>query len=462
MDQALHEYVVSNYNLYSNPDIDPSRQACITRFDGQSRETRELVLEASVIPINQDFEFFGRKKLKYQHSISLLDGQYRHNFELADNTSETCADDEYIFDAPFSDWYDIMFTNHPALNAIRSDENLNGDETSQCQFAIKLAGIFDDSREFTLTRKYGRRRPLGGEASGTAMNNTVNNDPINGLQAATASRFLTDNRSGSWGYNNQNDVADDYPHDSAKSYPSGHSAQSWGLAMVLSQIKPAKIKDYMREAWKFGMCRSIGRYHWNSDILYGRLTSLMILPVINAMNGSGFHDGYNLLRSSVGLSGTTISGGSQIGGDTEGGSPSGDKVIKVRLTNSTSASAHLGGVFIYVIPKPDVTECYVNVNDTIHCGLEDQLGIDVTLGPGESELFTYDATPYIEYLKTTGYMTGETIYWQNGPSHDGSDAVKLYTYPYNDSHHWAEDYTASPLSGEINYSQEYNLTLVNK
>ena len=124
-----------------------------------------------------------------------------------------------------------------------------------------------------------------------------------------AARYLTNTRTD---YLEGGDInkCDDYPHDSARSYPSGHSAQSWGLAMLLGQIRPSSIKTYMKNAWRFGVCRSIGRYHWNSDLLYGRLGSLMILPIINAMNGSGFHDGYNLLRSSAGLSGTTISGGS--------------------------------------------------------------------------------------------------------------------------------------------------------
>ena len=55
-------------------------------------------------------------------------------------------------------------------------------------------------------------------------------------------------------------------------------------------------------------------------------------------------------------------------------------------------------------------------------------------------------------------MTVDTVYWQNGPSHDGGDPVIIYTTYYSGPH-WSEDYHTNVLSGKIIYGQEYTFTI---
>lgn len=352
MDMAIHNKVMEVYNLW---DVSSDTQASVNKFNSQSSQVRLLTLEAAVIPINQDFEFFGRKKFKYTNSIELLNGSFRHVFDLADNASETCADNEFIYNAPFCRWWDKLYADgeRPALNQVFSKDRLNGDSSTLLDYLIEIAGgIFDNCRQFTYSKSYGRRRPLGGVSSGTAMNNSINHDPVNGLQAATAAKFLTDSRSANWGYDNLDTVFDDFPHDSAKSYPSGHSAQAWGLAMVLSQVDPTNVKEYMQGGWRFGCERSIGRYHWNSDCIYGRLAALMTFPLINAMNGSNFHTLYNQLRSKVSQSSTTLQGGSVVGGDTGGDAPSGDNIVfTLVIQNNSGRQARLNGEMYFYMER---------------------------------------------------------------------------------------------------------------
>jgi hypothetical protein len=44
-------------------------------------------------------------------------------------------------------------------------------------------------------------------------------------------------------------------------------------------------EQWIRKAFEYSVNRSIGRFHWNSDCIYGRLFGAMALPIINAMSG---------------------------------------------------------------------------------------------------------------------------------------------------------------------------------
>jgi hypothetical protein len=50
-------------------------------------------------------------------------------------------------------------------------------------------------------------------------------------------------------------------------------------------MNPEKIHYYGKRAHDYSVNRSIARFHWNSDCIYGRLFGAMILPLINAMEG---------------------------------------------------------------------------------------------------------------------------------------------------------------------------------
>lgn len=40
--------------------------------------------------------------------------------------------------------------------------------------------------------------------------------------------------------------------------------------------------QYVKDAYSVGVARTVGRFHWNSDTMYGRLSATMIMPTINA------------------------------------------------------------------------------------------------------------------------------------------------------------------------------------
>ena len=60
-------------------------------------------------------------------------------------------------------------------------------------------------------------------------------------------------------------------HLGANSYPSGHSSGIWCVAMMLTEIMPDKADLIMREANEFAINRTITRFHWTSDTIFGRV-----------------------------------------------------------------------------------------------------------------------------------------------------------------------------------------------
>ena len=60
-------------------------------------------------------------------------------------------------------------------------------------------------------------------------------------------------------------------HLGANSYPSGHSSGIWCVAMMLAEIMPDKADLIMREANEFAINRTITRFHWTSDTIFGRV-----------------------------------------------------------------------------------------------------------------------------------------------------------------------------------------------
>lgn len=55
------------------------------------------------------------------------------------------------------------------------------------------------------------------------------------------------------------------------SYPSGHSARAWGLALILAEINPARQEAILQRGYDMGQSRVICGYHWQSDVDAGRL-----------------------------------------------------------------------------------------------------------------------------------------------------------------------------------------------
>lgn len=54
------------------------------------------------------------------------------------------------------------------------------------------------------------------------------------------------------------------------SYPSGHTAIGWMLALVLTDLVPAKADALLQRGYDFGVSRIVCRAHWESDTIGGR------------------------------------------------------------------------------------------------------------------------------------------------------------------------------------------------
>lgn len=66
----------------------------------------------------------------------------------------------------------------------------------------------------------------------------------------------------------------------ANSYPSGHSAGSMEVALLLMELLPMQADKILAAANKFAVNRTIARYHWNSDTIQGRVLATCIAPII--------------------------------------------------------------------------------------------------------------------------------------------------------------------------------------
>ncbi|MBO4368698.1 MAG: phosphatase PAP2 family protein [Desulfovibrio sp.] len=65
--------------------------------------------------------------------------------------------------------------------------------------------------------------------------------------------------------------SDEESHRRSGSYPSGHSAMGWGLALILSEINPERKEILLKRGYEYGQSRVICGYHWQSDVDAGRL-----------------------------------------------------------------------------------------------------------------------------------------------------------------------------------------------
>ena len=66
------------------------------------------------------------------------------------------------------------------------------------------------------------------------------------------------------------------------SYPSGHSASGWALALVLSEINPKRQNEILRRGLELGQGRVICGYHWQSDVDAGRIVAAAVVARLHA------------------------------------------------------------------------------------------------------------------------------------------------------------------------------------
>lgn len=69
------------------------------------------------------------------------------------------------------------------------------------------------------------------------------------------------------------------------SYPSGHTAMGWGLALVLAEINVPRQDQILERGYQFGQSRVIAGYHYQSDVDAGRLAASAAVARLHADEG---------------------------------------------------------------------------------------------------------------------------------------------------------------------------------
>lgn len=268
-DERINAFFVDNYNMMS--------QTPLSVWNSYPREIQNRMVNVAAIPPCTFIYMFGNKQVKFDGIANrCYDGKTHANYYCF---SETDEDTGLALDGPFSDLQGIY------------RYNTMGDREKCLE---EVATIFDNFRFPTEDPNYGRCRP-GCKVSRTIESiNPVPGAAENEIYNVDLCVMVADNAAGKA----KGEIQDGFAADSPRSYVSGHSAQIWGLALMLTQMNnEGNYETWIRKAYEYSVNRSVGRYHWNSDCLYGRLFGAMALPILNAM--SGMKDGLEAIRNYV-------------------------------------------------------------------------------------------------------------------------------------------------------------------
>lgn len=268
MDEKINDFVVGNYNMMS--------QTPISVWNSYSLEKRNRMINVAAIPPCTFTYMFGKKNVRFD---GIKHRAYGNNPAYDYYCfSETNEDTGLVLDGPFSDLQGMY-------------RYTKGDR-EKCLETV--ATILDNFRFPTQDPNYGRCRP------GCKVSRSV--EPLNPTPGAADNEvynvdlcvMVADDAAGK----EKAEIQDGFAADSPRSYVSGHSAQIWGLALMLTQMdNDGNCETWISKAFDYSVNRSIGRFHWNSDCIYGRLFGAMALPVINAM--SGLQGGLTAVRDYV-------------------------------------------------------------------------------------------------------------------------------------------------------------------
>lgn len=67
------------------------------------------------------------------------------------------------------------------------------------------------------------------------------------------------------------------------SYPSGHTALGWGMALALVTVDPEHAQAILARGRAFGESRMVCNVHWQSDIVAGRFMGSSTMALLNAV-----------------------------------------------------------------------------------------------------------------------------------------------------------------------------------
>ena len=346
VDDKINTFMVDNYKMMA--------QTPLSTWNGYSPEKKERLVQVMATARCSYMFMFGSpidiSMVLDNGQLPVVDGYNRYEFE------ESATPTGLKIDGPFSDLAGIYRYDIPAQ-----------DKSLQEVFLETVAEIADDCRYPTFDPNFGRRRPGCGNTITASELNPIHGSDENELYNVDISCMVADTAAQKAAWAAEDGFAADRPN----SYPSGHTAQVWTHAMMLGQMDPTRLTVWMRKAYEFSVNRSIGRAHWNSDLIYGRLFATMIIPIINAMNG--IQTGYDATKATVG-----------------GGGGGTNPVISINITivNNSGSLVTLDGDLKFTLGNPDHNGNYLGwngpYNGTDHIGFSSS---QVTLAAGESRTF---------------------------------------------------------------------------
>lgn len=68
------------------------------------------------------------------------------------------------------------------------------------------------------------------------------------------------------------------------SYPSGHSARGWAVALILTELKPERQNLILDRGYQYGESRIIEGYHYQSDVEASRLAASAVVASLHSNN----------------------------------------------------------------------------------------------------------------------------------------------------------------------------------
>jgi acid phosphatase (class A) len=66
------------------------------------------------------------------------------------------------------------------------------------------------------------------------------------------------------------------------SYPSGHTTMGWAIALVLSEINPARQDEILKRGFEYGESRVIVGFHFQSDVDHARIITSALVNRLHA------------------------------------------------------------------------------------------------------------------------------------------------------------------------------------
>lgn len=226
--------------------------------------------------ISQYYSLDTKDAEKRQRTIQAIADKDSHELHLF-------GDDRTVEDPDYG-----VMTFHPVFGKHNIGIEIPADGVI-VKLVHQMGEYCSQNRKTLLDQEYGRRRPGQGK-----RDESKNADPA---QRVLVNYAIEEGDGHTTGYYNKDGDYIDYDGDSigdyvtyfqkelwSNSYPSGHSAFIFGVAMLLMEIMPDRASLILKAANDFALSRNIARYHWVSDTIHGRVIGSTFIPILHSIS----------------------------------------------------------------------------------------------------------------------------------------------------------------------------------